>query len=96
MAKVPHQFQSITEQQWKSGVSRHHCAECSRDYDDPVHVYHYVPVSQWPVIIEDYYVSKYATQIVKLTEDYGIETAYATVHALAVYAELGLRGAVLN
>lgn len=88
-----HKFQSIAEQQWKSGAPRHRCAECSEDYGHPVHC-----ESSWPlvVIIEDCHVPEYAAEIVKLTEGVSAETAYATIHALAVYAELRLRGVRLN
>lgn len=40
------QFQSITEEQWKSGLLRHRCALCSHDYGDPVHC-----VSHWPLVL---------------------------------------------
>jgi hypothetical protein len=88
-----HKFQSITEEQWKSGTPRSRCAECAQDYGHPVHC-----ESSWPlvVIIEDCYVPEWAGEIVKLTEQSGIETNYAQIHALAVYGELGLRRERLN
>lgn len=43
-----HPFESITEEQWKSGLSRRRCALCACDYDDPVH-----GISNWPLIILD-------------------------------------------
>lgn len=90
---IPHKFQSITGFQWKSGFPRHNCAQCSQDYDDPVH---YVS-STWPTIItDDFYIPEYAAEIVKLTETSTMEQDYAMIHALAVYAECKLRGAELN
>jgi hypothetical protein len=88
-----HKFQSITESQWKSGTPRSRCAECSQDYGHPVHC-----ESSWPlvVVIEDCYVPEWAREVVKLTEGRTIEQDYGTIHALAVYAELGLRGNRLN
>jgi hypothetical protein len=88
-----HKFQSITEQQWKSGVPRHRCAECSEDYGHPVHC-----ESSWPlvVIIEDCHVPEWAEEIVESVATTSTETCGAAVHALAVYAELGLRGERLN
>lgn len=88
-----HRFQSITEQQWKSGVPRHQCAECSEDYGHPVHC-----ESSWSlvVVIEDCYVPEWAEEIVKLTEASTAEKDYVSIHALAVYAEMGLRGERLN
>lgn len=56
------------------------------------------PIQSYPliVIIEDCYVPEWAGEIVKLTESSTIEQDYAGVHALAVYAEVGLRGERLN
>ena len=90
---VSHKFQSITEQQWKSGTPRSRCAECSEDFGHPVHC-----ESSWPlvVIIEDCYVPEFAEEIVKLTESSTVDWDYVSIHALAVYAELGLRGERLN
>jgi hypothetical protein len=34
---TPHEFESVTEEQWRSGRRRHRCATCHRDYDDLVH-----------------------------------------------------------
>lgn len=88
-----HKFQSIPEQQWKSGTPRSRCAECAEDFGHPVHC-----ESSWPlvVVIEDCYVPEWAREIVKLTEESEVETSYAVIHALAVYAELSLRGWRLN
>lgn len=90
---MSHKFQSITEQEWKSGVPRHRCAECSEDYSHPVHCESSLPLV---VTIEDCYVPEWAGEIVKLTEVSTVEKDYAMIHALAVYAELGLRGGRLN
>lgn len=90
---APHKFQSITESQWKSGFPRHCCSQCSQDYDNPVH---YVSLS-WPtVIIDDLYIPECAVEIVKLAKTSTLERDYAMIHALAVYAELKLRGVRLN
>jgi len=54
--------------------------------------------SSWPlvIIIEDCYVPEFAESIIKLTELSTEERDYAQINALAVYAELGLRGERLN
>ena len=90
---MSHKFQSITEQEWKSGIPRHRCAECSQDYGHPVHC-----ESSWPlvVVIEDCYVPEYAVEIVKLTAASTAEKDYALILALAVCAELKLRRERLN
>jgi len=88
-----HRFQSITESEWKSGVPRHQCAECSLDYGHPIHC----ESSISPLVtIEDCYIPEWAQEIVKLTEASTMERDYAGIHALAVFAEVGLRGARLN
>lgn len=89
----PHQFESITEEQWKSGLSRHKCALCSSDYGDPIHC-----ESSWPlvVVIEDCFVPEWAEEIVEMSQNTSMEANYAVIHALAVYAELGLRRERLN
>lgn len=88
-----HQFQSITEEQWKAGLSRHKCALCASDYGDPVHC-----ESSWPlvVVIEDCFVPEWAGEIVEMSRNTPTETNYAVIHALAVYAELGLKRERLN
>jgi len=48
------------------------------------------------IIIEDCYVPEFAESIIKLTELSTEERDYAQIHALAVYAEGGLRGERLN
>jgi hypothetical protein len=52
----------------------------------------------WPlvVVIEDCHIPEYAAEIVKLTAETPDEMSYAMIHALAVYAEVKLRGAALN
>lgn len=89
----PHQFQSITEEQWKSGLSRHKCALCSSDYGDPVHC-----ESSWPlvVVIEDCFAPELAREILKVEPGRSAEVNYAVIYALAVYAESELRGVRLN
>lgn len=88
-----HSFESITEEQWRSGLSRHKCALCAYDYDDPVHC-----VSNWPlvVVIEDCHVPEFAPRILKAIESTPVETCQAAIVALAVYAEFGLRRERLN
>lgn len=88
-----HQFQSINEEQWKSGLSRHKCALCSFDYGDPVHC-----ESSWPlvIVIEDCLVPELAPEALESVKSKSFDTNYAMIHALAVYAELGLRRERLN
>lgn len=88
-----HQFQSITEEQWKSGLSRHKCALCSFDYGDPVHC-----KSSWPlvIVIEDCFVPELAGEILEIESRGPIELSYADIYARAVYAESQLRREKLN
>lgn len=74
-----HQFQSITEEQWKSGLSRHRCALCAYDYDDPVH-----SMSNWPLVItiEDCFVPQSAELVVTVAAEQSSET-HAILWALA-------------
>lgn len=83
MVKVPHQFQSITEQQWKSGVSRHRCAECSRDYDDPTH-----SVVPWPLVlvIEDCFYPINAAPLLRGLAGLDDESAAMTIKLWAMDA----------
>lgn len=92
-----HQFQSITEEQWRSGKSRQRCAECSRDYGDPIHCASSIS-SNYPlvVVIEDCFIPEWAGKIVELSRDTSTETNYAVLHALAALAEVGLRRERLN
>lgn len=55
-------------------------------------------VNNWPlvVVIEDCFISEYATEIMEMSQNTSIETNYAVIHALAVLAELGLRRERLN
>lgn len=93
MNHASHEFQSITRAQWESGVDRHQCRLCQRDYGDPIHC-----VSSWAlvVVIEDCYVPEWAGEVVELARTTPTETNYAVIHALAVFAEVGLRRERLN
>jgi hypothetical protein len=48
------------------------------------------------VVIEDCYIPERAEEIVKSVTATSTETCGATIYALAVYAEMGLRGERLN
>lgn len=93
MNHASHEFQSITREQRESGVDRHECRLCKRDYGDPIHC-----VSSWPlvVVIEDCYVPEWAGKIVEYTRKIPVDHFYAVIHALAVYEELLLTGNRLN
>lgn len=90
---MSHRFQSISEDQWRAGGDRHRCAECSLNFGHPVHC-----ESSWPVVvvIEDCYIPEWAGGVVQQVRETPTETVEAAFHALAVYAEMKLRGAVLN
>lgn len=93
MNHASHEFQSITREQWESGVDRHQCGLCKRDYGDPIHC-----ASSWPlvVVIEDCYIPEFAREVVKLAQTTPAEHSYAVIHALAVFAEVGLVRERLN
>ena len=96
----PHPFVSITESERQSGIPRHQCAECSRDYGDAVHCEAALSVieSNLPlvVIIEDCFIPERAGKIVELSRSTSTETNYAVITALAAYAELNLKRERLN
>lgn len=48
------------------------------------------------VVIEDCFIPERASEIVEMSRSTSIETNYAVVGALAVYAELGLKRERLN
>lgn len=48
------------------------------------------------VTTDDLYIPEYAAEIVELVETSTLERDYAMIHALAVYAEMKLRGVRLN
>lgn len=54
--------------------------------------------SSWPVVvvIEDCYIPEWAGEVVKLAANTPTETNYAVIHALAVFAEVGLVRERLN
>lgn len=83
----PHQFQSITEEQWKSGLSRHRCALCSHDYGDPVHC-----ESSWPVVvvIEDCFIPESARLVLEVVSDLDDSACAATWKIAAIYADTSL------
>lgn len=88
-----HKFQSITESQWKSGIPRHSCAECSQDYDDPVHF-----ESSWPliVVIEDCYIPELAPAAITTIAEADSETLAQCFAWAAFAAKANLRGERLN
>lgn len=93
MNHASHEFQSITHEQWESGVDRHQCGLCQRDYGDPIHC-----ASSWSlvVVIEDCYIPEFARGVIELAANTPTETNYAVIHALAVFAEVGLVRERLN
>lgn len=78
-----HSFKSITEEQWKSGFNRHHCAFCSRDYSDPVHC-----KSSWPlvVVIEDCYVPNSARDLLSALQGLDDESCRVSIQLYALDA----------
>jgi len=85
---MSHQFQSVTQEQWRSGFNRHHCAFCSKDYSDPVHC-----ESSWPlvVVIEDCYVPHAAPYVIEGVSSLDDHSARVTIALFADEAGYNLQ-----
>jgi len=78
-----HKFQSITEQQWKSGTPQSRCAECAEDFGHPVHC-----ESSWPlVVVEDCYVPEVAAPLIEGLRGLREETGLLTIRLYTIDAD---------
>lgn len=83
----PHPFESITEEQWKSGLPRHKCALCAYDYSDPVH-----SVCLWPLVIvlEDTFRPESARMVVEFVGELSAEVRGVVIEVAADAAREGI------
>lgn len=83
MTNIPHEFESITEEQWKAGRSRYRCAACRRDYQDRIHL----PLL-WPlvVILEDVFIPDTAADLVEGLRGVDDESLAVTIAVWAINA----------
>lgn len=82
---VPHQFESITEKQWKDGESRYRCAVCRRDYSNSIHL-----LLLWPLVVtlEDVFVPNSAAALIKGLRGLDDESLAVTITLWAMDAEM--------
>lgn len=83
MILIPHNFESITEQQWKSGKNRHKCAIC-RDYGDLVHLPLPLLITK-PTI--DHFNPSAAQIVLEAVQEYSEETVAVAIQVWAIEAE---------
>jgi hypothetical protein len=76
MSTVPHLFESITEQEWKSGKNRHRCAVCDKDYSSVVHSLRLLVLH---VPDDNYFVPESAAQLVSGLCNLDDESAAMTI-----------------
>jgi hypothetical protein len=86
MRLLPHEFQSISERQWRAGKNRHRCAACSCDYSNLVHL-----ILLWPLVIsiEDCYVPQSAAILIPAIQSLDDESCAVMIKLWAMDADPG-------